>query len=74
MTALMGSSGAGKTTLMDVLASRKTTGRITGAVMVNGHVKDEITFSRIIGSAPTSLSLRPSVPMMISMYLTDALD
>lgn len=30
LTALMGGSGAGKTTLMDVLAGRKTMGTITG--------------------------------------------
>jgi len=35
MTALMGSSGAGKTTLMDVLAMRKTTGDITGLLSYN---------------------------------------
>lgn len=34
--ALMGSSGAGKTTLMDVLAQRKTDGTITGSVLVDG--------------------------------------
>ncbi|KAK4049723.1 hypothetical protein OIV83_003998 [Microbotryomycetes sp. JL201] len=34
---LMGSSGAGKTTLMDVLAQRKTEGDITGEVLINGQ-------------------------------------
>ncbi|KAE9200597.1 hypothetical protein PF005_g15282 [Phytophthora fragariae] len=36
MVALMGSSGAGKTTLMDVIAGRKTGGRIVGDIIVNG--------------------------------------
>ncbi|KAK3287471.1 hypothetical protein CYMTET_5016 [Cymbomonas tetramitiformis] len=49
MTALMGSSGAGKTTLMDVLASRKTGGRIEGIMKINGFHKDEATFPRMIG-------------------------
>jgi len=49
MTALMGSSGAGKTTLMDVLASRKTTGRVAGRVLVNGQPKEERSFARMIG-------------------------
>jgi ABC-type multidrug transport system ATPase subunit len=49
MTALMGSSGAGKTTLMDVLASRKTTGRVSGSVAVNGRPKEEAAFARMIG-------------------------
>jgi len=36
MTALMGASGAGKTTLMDVLAFRKTAGAIGGTIKLNG--------------------------------------
>eukprot|EP00644_Phytophthora_capsici_P001183 jgi/Phyca11/129625/e_gw1.86.8.1 len=47
MVALMGSSGAGKTTLMDVIAGRKTGGRIVGDIMVNGEPKNPTTFSRI---------------------------
>ena len=35
--ALMGSSGAGKTSLLDVLAGRKYQGRITGTIYVNGR-------------------------------------
>jgi ABC transporter len=34
LTALVGASGAGKTTLMDVLAGRKTTGTIKGDIRV----------------------------------------
>ena len=36
MTALMGSTGAGKTTLMDVLAARKNQGTRLGEIMING--------------------------------------
>ncbi|KAE9033568.1 hypothetical protein PR002_g8610 [Phytophthora rubi] len=35
MVALMGATGAGKTTLMDVMAGRKTGGRIVGDIIVN---------------------------------------
>ncbi|RLN75940.1 hypothetical protein BBJ28_00024983 [Nothophytophthora sp. Chile5] len=47
MIALMGATGAGKTTLMDVIAGRKTGGRIVGDIMVNGELKDPANFSRI---------------------------
>ena len=47
LTALIGSTGAGKTTLMDVLAGRKTVGRITGDIRVNGFPKEQRTFTRI---------------------------
>ncbi|KAG3100669.1 hypothetical protein PI124_g14908 [Phytophthora idaei] len=42
ITALMGSSGAGKTTLMDVIAGHKTAGQITGSVLLNGNPATEI--------------------------------
>ncbi|KAI0690742.1 ABC-2 type transporter-domain-containing protein [Cytidiella melzeri] len=37
LTALMGSSGAGKTTCLDVLAQRKNIGVITGSMLVDGR-------------------------------------
>jgi ABC-type multidrug transport system ATPase subunit len=49
LTALMGVSGAGKTTLMDVLAGRKTGGYIQGDVRVSGFPKNQETFARISG-------------------------
>lgn len=49
LTALMGVSGAGKTTLMDVLAGRKTGGYIEGAISISGYPKNQATFARISG-------------------------
>ena len=48
LVALMGSSGAGKTTLMDVLAQRKDSGRVEGSIMVNGRPQG-ISFQRTTG-------------------------
>ena len=49
LTALVGSSGAGKTTLMDVLAGRKTGGYIEGDIKISGYPKEQRTFARISG-------------------------
>ncbi|KAL5975822.1 ABC transporter G member 36 [Asimina triloba] len=49
LTALMGVSGAGKTTLMDVLAGRKTGGYIEGTIKISGYPKKQETFSRVSG-------------------------
>lgn len=49
LTALMGVSGAGKTTLMDVLAGRKTGGYIEGNICVSGYPKFQETFARVSG-------------------------
>ncbi|KAL3152680.1 hypothetical protein ABBQ38_012275 [Trebouxia sp. C0009 RCD-2024] len=49
LACLMGASGAGKTTLMDCLAGRKTSGKVEGEMTVNGHPKNQQTFSRVCG-------------------------
>ncbi|KAE9022836.1 ABC transporter G family member 34 [Phytophthora rubi] len=49
ITALMGSSGAGKTTLMDVIAGRKTGGTIRGQILLNGHPATDLAIRRSTG-------------------------
>nr|QVT92304.1 ABC transporter [Salvia miltiorrhiza] len=49
LTALIGVSGAGKTTLMDVLAGRKTHGYIEGDIRISGFPKKQEMFARISG-------------------------
>lgn len=46
MTALMGSTGAGKTTLMDVIAARKTSGTIKGSILLNGRPATDLAVRR----------------------------
>ena len=42
-------TGAGKTTLMDVLAGRKTGGTISGEMHIKGFPKEQRTFARVTG-------------------------
>lgn len=49
MTALMGSSGAGKTTLMDIIAGRTTGGSINGKIFLNGYAANDLAIRRCTG-------------------------
>ena len=49
LTALMGVSGARKTTLLDVLAGRKTNGYIEGHIKIGGYPKVQESFARVSG-------------------------
>lgn len=48
-TALMGGSGAGKTTLMDAVLGRKTQGSLKGERLINGKPLDESTWPSMHG-------------------------
>ncbi|EEY62232.1 ATP-binding Cassette (ABC) Superfamily [Phytophthora infestans T30-4] len=56
ITALMGSSGAGKTTLMDVIAGRKTGGKITGRILLNGYEANDLAIRRSLLRQDASIS------------------
>ena len=67
LTALMGVSGAGKTTLMDVLAGRKTGGYIEGDIRISGYPKKQETFSRISGYCEQNDIHSPNVTVKESL-------
>lgn len=73
LTALMGSSGAGKTTLMDVLAGRKTGGYIEGDIKISGYLKEQRTFARISGYVEQSDIHSPQVTVMESLWFSSFL-
>ncbi|GAP85100.2 putative multidrug resistance protein CDR1 [Rosellinia necatrix] len=50
LTALMGVTGAGKTSLLNVLADRITIGVVTGDISITSQTRDE-SFGRLIGYA-----------------------
>ncbi|KAJ1915964.1 (ABC) transporter [Tieghemiomyces parasiticus] len=47
--AILGASGAGKTTFLDILARRNKSGTVHGEVLVNGQVVDDEEFKRVVG-------------------------
>lgn len=77
LIALMGGSGAGKTTLMDVLAGRKTQGAIRGELLINGHPKVQDTWARVVGYVEQvdvhsgGLTVEESLQFSAGLRLTD---
>ncbi|XP_068641438.1 ABC transporter G family member 31 [Aristolochia californica] len=73
LTALVGSSGAGKTTLMDVLAGRKTGGYIEGDIRISGYPKVQETFARISGYVEQNDIHSPQVTVGESLLFSSSL-
>ncbi|CAI9106961.1 OLC1v1006213C1 [Oldenlandia corymbosa var. corymbosa] len=73
LTALVGSSGAGKTTLMDVLAGRKTGGYIEGDIKISGYPKQQQTFARISGYVEQNDIHSPQVTVYESLWFSSGL-
>ena len=67
LTALVGVIGAGKTTLMDVLAGRKTGGYIEGNVRISGYTKNQATFARVSGYCEQNDIHSPNVTVYESL-------
>lgn len=70
LTALVGVSGAGKTTLMDVLAGRKTGGYIEGDIRVSGYPKKQETFARVAGYCEQTDIHSPNVTVYESLIFS----
>jgi len=68
LTALVGVSGAGKTTLMDVLAGRKTGGYIEGMINISGYPKRQDTFARVSGYCEQNDIHSPHVTIYESLH------
>nr|GEY05233.1 ABC transporter G family member 39-like isoform X2 [Tanacetum cinerariifolium] len=67
LTALIGVSGAGKTTLMDVLAGRKTGGYTEGNIFISGYPKNQSTFARVSGYCEQNDVHSPNVTVYESL-------
>lgn len=73
LTALMGVSGAGKTTLMDVLCGRKTGGIIEGDIRIGGYPKIQKTFARISGYCEQNDIHSPQITVKESVMFSASL-
>ncbi|KAI9117635.1 hypothetical protein K1719_011801 [Acacia pycnantha] len=70
LTTLVAVSGAGKTTLMDVLAGRKTGGIIEGDIYTSGYPKRQDNFARIAGYCVQTDEHSPSLTVLESLLFS----
>ncbi|KAK7203982.1 transporter, ABC superfamily [Myxozyma melibiosi] len=59
--AIMGASGAGKTSLLDILAHKNKDGRVDGQILVNGYKVTDDQFKGIIGFVDQEDALMPTL-------------
>ena len=56
VTAVMGPSGAGKTTFLSTLSGKVSTGTILGNVSINGQKDDITNYKKVMGFVPQEVS------------------
>ncbi|KAF9362480.1 hypothetical protein BGX34_006057, partial [Mortierella sp. NVP85] len=59
--AIMGASGAGKTSLLDILARRNKSGTIQGQIYVNGRTVSNEEYKRVVGYVDQEDTLMPTL-------------
>ncbi|CCG81883.1 Putative uncharacterized protein [Taphrina deformans PYCC 5710] len=59
--AIMGASGAGKTSLMDVLARKKQTGTRSGEFLINGQIVDDEVYRAVVSFVDQEDALMPTL-------------
>ncbi|KAG0207816.1 hypothetical protein BGX33_006623 [Mortierella sp. NVP41] len=59
--AIMGASGAGKTSLLDILARRHKSGAIHGHIYVNGRTVSSSEYKRVVGYVDQEDTLMPTL-------------
>ncbi|KAK9727972.1 FAD-dependent urate hydroxylase [Basidiobolus ranarum] len=59
--AIMGASGAGKTTFLDILARKNKSGLVTGDIFVNGSTISDSQFKRVVGYVDQEDTLMPTL-------------
>ncbi|KAL1889293.1 FAD-dependent urate hydroxylase, partial [Ceratocystis pirilliformis] len=61
ITAIMGASGAGKTTFLDILARKNKRGTVTGNLLVNGENVDNPNYKQFIGFVDQEDTMLPTL-------------
>lgn len=59
--AIMGASGAGKTSFLDLLARKNKSGHVMGDFIINGHMVSNSTFREVIGFVDQEDALMPTL-------------
>ncbi|KAL1875307.1 hypothetical protein VTK73DRAFT_10144 [Phialemonium thermophilum] len=72
ITAIMGASGAGKTTFLDILARKNKRGRTTGNFYVNGETVSDSVYKSVVGFVDQEDTMLPTLTVHETI-LTSAL-
>lgn len=72
ITAIMGASGAGKTTFLDILARKNKRGQVSGSFHVNGEKVNDQDFKNVIGFVDQEDTMLPTLTVHETI-LTSAL-
>ena len=59
--AIMGASGAGKSTFLDILARKNKKGIVTGTILVNGREVSDSEFKKVVGYVDQEDTLMPTL-------------